>query len=69
MTFFQTCLRVESGFLSFLEIFRGAEHNGKCLKTLTFTMCLIYSLQHFVNTHFCLQSDFLAIPRAQEMRY
>ena len=38
MAFFQTCFRVESGFLSFLEVFRDAEHNGKCLRTLTFTV-------------------------------
>ena len=29
MAFSQTCFRVESGFLSFLEVFLGAEHNGK----------------------------------------
>ena len=38
MAFSQTCFRVESGYLSFLEGYRGAEHNGKCLKTLAFTV-------------------------------
>ena len=42
MAFSQTCFRVESGFLSFLEVFRGAEHNGKCLKNLTFTVSEIH---------------------------
>ena len=38
MVFSQTCFREESGFLSFLEVFRGAEHNGKGLKALAFTV-------------------------------
>ena len=42
MAFFKTCLRVEISFLSFLEVFRGAEHNGIGLKTLTFTVSEIH---------------------------
>ena len=54
MAFSQTCFRVESGFLSFLEVFRGAECNGKCFKNLTFTVSEIH--HSILDKHiFCLQ--------------
>ena len=54
MAFSQTCFMGESGFLSFLEGFRGAEHNGKGLITPIFTVSEIHhsilSKPHFLLT-------------------
>ena len=49
MAFSQTCISLETGFLSFVEVFRGAEYNGKGLKALALTISDI--LYNIFSTH------------------
>ena len=54
MAFSQTCFRVESGFLSFLDVFMGAEHNERFESSSNHHFR--DTPQHFHKTYFCIDS-------------